>query len=214
MNRKLNILTVLSLTVSLLTFVACKTNDPEVETAEFSVNHESIYLTKDITFVAKDSIGGNEYSWDFGDGSTQTGKYNVTHKYEKEGMFLTSLTINGMTRSKVITVHNGTLSFRIVNKSTKYFNCLTYIDNYSGSVSRFYVDPKSQSDTIYGRSATYGGAQHLFGISFFIENSEYTFPDIVWLENFKHHDIIVTDTTKVVPRSSHGFSNSIMIKDL
>ena len=93
----------LSLTLSLLTFVACdKTNGLEVKTAEFSINQESSYLTKDVSFVAKDSIGGNEYSWNFGDGQTLTGKYKVTHKYEKGGLFLTSLTINGITKSEVI----------------------------------------------------------------------------------------------------------------
>ena len=217
MLRRQTIFKTLSLTLSLLTFVACdKTNGLEVKTAEFSINQESSYLTKDVSFVAKDSIGGNEYSWNFGDGQTLTGKYKVTHKYEKGGLFLTSLTINGITKSEVIKVNNGTLSFRIVNKSSTYFDCLTYLDNYeSGSVSRFYVNPKSQSDTIYGGLPnTYFGSSHLFGISLFIENSEYTLVDIKWIEDFKHHDIIVTDTTKVSPRSYSGTSASIMIKDL
>lgn len=217
MLRRQTIFKTLSLALSLLTFVACdKTNGLEVKTAEFSINQESKYLTQDVSFMAKDSIGGNEYSWNFGDGQTLTGKYKVTHKYEKGGLFLTSLTINGITKSEVIKVNNGMLSFRIVNKSSKYFDCLTYLDNYeSGSVSRFYVYPKSQSDTIYGGSPDYSfGTHHLFGISFFIENSEYTFPDSKWIENFKHSDIVVTDTTRVIPRSRHEIPTSIMIKDL
>jgi PKD domain. len=217
MLRRQTIFKALSLTLSLLTFVACdKTNGLEVKTAEFSMIQESRYLTKDVSFVAKDSIGGNEYLWDFGDGKTLTGKYKVTHKYEKGGIFMTSLTINGITRYEAIKVNNGTLSFRIVNKSSKYFDCLTYLDNYeSGSVTRFLVNPKSESDTIYGGLPnTYLGSSHLFGISLFIENSEYTLADILWIEDFKHHDIIVTDTTKVSPRSSHGNLNSVMIKDL
>ena len=217
MLRRQTIFKALSLTLSLLTFVACdKTNGLEVKTAEFSINQESRYLSKDVSFVAKDSIGGNAYSWDFGDGITLTGKYKVTHKYEKGGIFMTSLTINGITRYEVIKVNNGNLTFRIVNNSSLYFDCLTYLDNYeSGSVKRFYVNPKSQSDTIYGGLPhTYLGSSHIFGISFFIDNSEYTLPDIKWIEDFKHHDIIVTDTTKVSPRSSHGNLNSVMIKDL
>lgn len=217
MLRRQTILKTLSLTLSLFTFVACeKTNGLEVKTAEFSINQESRYLGKDVSFIAKDSIGDNEYSWNFGDGQTLTGKYKVTHKYEKGGLFLTSLTVNGITRSEVIKVNNGTLSFRIVNKSSKYFDCLTYLENYeSGSVSRFWVDPKSESDTIYGGSPYYTfGSHHLFGVSFFIENSEYTFDDPLWIENFKHSDILVTDTTKVIPRSGHGPLTSIMIKDL
>jgi PKD domain len=214
MLRRQTIFKALSLTLILLTFVACdKTNGLEVKTAEFSVNHESVYLTKSVTFTAKDSLGGNEYSWDFGDGSTVIGKYNATHTYEKGGIYLASMTINGYKSEKAINVYKGTLSFRIVNKSSKYFECLTYIDNYSGSVSRFLVDPKSQSDTIYGANLN-NGDQHIFGVSFFIENSEYTLPNIIWVKDFQHYDILVTDTTMVTPRSSHGIPNSIMIKDL
>ena len=217
MLRRQTIFKILSLALSLFTFVACdRTNELEVKTAEFSIKQESKFIAKDVSFIANDSIGGNEYSWNFGDGQTLTGKYKVTHKYEKGGLFLVSLTINGITSSELIKVNNGTLSFKIVNKSSKYFDCLTYLDNYeSGSVSRFLVDPKSESDTIYGGSPYYSlGSHHIFGVSFFIENSEYTFSDIIWIENFKHSDIVVTDTTRVIPRSSHGNSNSIMIKDL
>ena len=226
MNCKLNKLTILSLTLLSITFIACDKNSspntaPEVKTAEFSVK-KSKYLTKDVYFVAKDSIGGNEYSWDFGDGITLTGKYNVTHKYNKGGLFLTSLTINGIKSSQGIEVNNGTLSFRIVNKSSKYFDCLTYIDNYeTGSVNRFWVNMQSQSDTIYGYNLNNWGNLHLFGISLFILNSEYTLPNseytlsnITWLKDFEHHDITITDSTTVVPRSSHGISNSVLIKDL
>ncbi|ADQ78194.1 PKD domain containing protein [Paludibacter propionicigenes WB4] len=215
MNCKLNILTGLSLALLSMTFVACDGNNSlDVKTAEFSVKQDPVYLKSDVNFVAQDSIGGNKYSWNFGDGCTLTGKYNVTHKYEKEGVYTTSMKVNGMTSSKTITVHKGTLSFRVVNKSSKYFDCLTYIDNYeTGSVSRFMVRMNSQSDTIYGYNFN-NGNNHIFGISFFIDNSEYTLPNLIWLENFKHRDIIVSDTTKVIPRSSHGVSNSVMIKDL
>jgi len=215
MNCKLNILTILSLTLLSMTFVGCdKSNGPEVKTAEFLVNHESVYLTKSVTFTAKDSLGGKEYSWDFGDGNTEIGKYNVTHTYEKGGIYLATMSINGFKSTKEITVYKGTLSFRIVNKSSKYFDCLTYIDNYqNGSVNRFLVNPKSQSDTIYGANLN-NGNQHIFGVSFFIENSEYTLYNIIWVKDFQHYDILVTDTTMVTPRSSHGLSNSIMIKNL
>ena len=210
MDLKQNLLKTLSFTLTLMAFTACK-NEFEVKTAEFSVSKDSVYLTKTISFVAKDSLGGNEYSWDFGDGNTLNGKYNVTHKYEKGGTYLASMTINGIKNSKEITVYKGTLSFRILNKSSKYIDFLTYIDNYeTGSVSRFIVGQNSQSDTIYGSNLCMGDL-HLFGISFFIENSEYTLPDIIWLKDFQHYDIIVTDSTKLIPRSSHGNSNIVLI---
>ena len=217
MLRRQTIFKILSLALSLFTFVACdRTNELEVKTAEFSIKQESKFIAKDVSFIANDSIGGNEYSWNFGDGQTLTGKYKVTHKYEKGGLFLVSLTINGITSSELIKVNNGTLSFKIVNKSSKYFDCLTYLDNYeSGSVSRFLVDPKSESDTIYGGSPYYSlGNQHIFGVSFFIKNSEYTLPNIIWLMDFQHYDFTITDTTKVVPRSGFDFPSGVMIKDL
>jgi hypothetical protein len=215
MLTRLNFIKPLVLTLTLLTFVACdKTNGLEVKTAEFSVNHDSVYLTKPVVFTANDSLGGNEYSWDFGDGNSETGKYNVTHTYENGGTYIVSMTINGFKSSRIITVHKGTLSFRIVNKSSKVFECLTYIDNYSGSVKRFLVDSKSETDTIYGWSSTFNQKMHIFGVSFFINNSEYTLPEFLWIEDFKHTDIIVSDTTKIVPRSGLGYPYGVMIKNL
>jgi len=38
--------------------------------------------------------------------------------------------------------------------------------------------------------------------------------DILWISDFEHHDIIVTDETKVHARSSSGIPNIVMIKDL
>ena len=56
----------LSLALSLFTFFACdKTDEIEVKTAEFSINQESKYLAKDIIFTAADTIGGDEYTWNF-----------------------------------------------------------------------------------------------------------------------------------------------------
>lgn len=79
MKRKLNIFKSLTLSLALLSIVACdSTNDLNVETAAFTVTNDSVYLTKSITFTANDSLGGNDYSWDFGDGNKVMGKYNVT----------------------------------------------------------------------------------------------------------------------------------------
>lgn len=213
--RKLTVFKTLSFILTLTTIVACDDKtELQVKTAEFTVDAKPAYLTETISFVAKDSVGGNEYSWDFGDGNTLKGKYNVTHKYEKAGTYLASMTINGIKSTKEMIVQKGTLSFKILNKSSKYIDFLTYIDNYeTGSVSRFMVGMKSQSDTIYG-SNLYMGNHHLFGISFFIENTEYTLPNIIWLSDYQHYDIVVTDSTKLIPRSSHGNSSIVLIKDL
>ena len=215
MKRKPNIFKALTLVLFLLTIVACdSTNDLKVETAAFSVNNDSVYLTKSITFTASDSLGGNEYAWDFGDGNKLMGRYNVTHTYEKGGQFTATLTINGFKSSKAITVYKGTVSFRIINQSNEYINFLTYIDNYlTGNVNRFNVQPKSNSNTIYciNSSTT---QKHILGISLFINNSEYMLEDILWISDFEHHDIIVTDETKVHARSYSGNPNIVMIKDL
>lgn len=215
MSGRQNILKSLALTLMLITFVACSNkNELDVNTAEFATSLEKAYLMESVDFVAKDTMGGNEYSWDFGDGNALIGKYAVTHNYEKGGSYIVSMSVNGFTSSKEITVYNGTLSFKILNKSSKYLDFLTYIDNYeTGSVSRFLVDMKSQSDTIYG-SNLYQGNHHLFGISMFIENSEYTLPGLIWVDDFQHYDIIIADTTKVLPRSSHGDAVVVLVKDL
>lgn len=215
MKRKLDIFKILTLSLFLLTIVACdNTNDLNVETAEFSVNNDTVYLTKSITFTANDSLGGNEYSWDFGDGNKVVGKYNVTHTYKNGGKYMATLTINGFNSTKAIIVYKGTVSFRIINKSNEYINFLTYIDDYqTGNVNRFNVQPESKSDTIYCTNAP-SNSNHMLGISLFINNSEYMLEDIIWISDFEHHDIIVTDDTRVKPRSYSGNPNIVMIKDL
>jgi len=215
MNYKLNIIKVLTLSLFLIVIVACNNiNELNVETAAFTVSNDSVYLTKSITFTASDSIGGNEYSWDFGDGNKLMGKYNVTHSYDTGGQYMVTLKINGYSSSKIITVYNGTVSFRIINQSNQYINFLTYIDSYqTGNVNRFDVQPKSDSNIIYciNKSTT---QKHILGISLFINNSEYMLEDILWISDFERHDIIVTDETKVHARSSSGIPNIVMIKDL
>lgn len=215
MKYKLNIYKALTLSFFLLAIVACNSiNELNVETAAFTVTNDSVYLTKPITFTASDSLGGNEYSWDFGDGDKVMGKYNVTHSYDTGGQYVVTLKINGYTSSKTITVYNGTVSFRIINQSNQYINFLTYIDSYmSGNVNRFDVQPNSNSSIIYCTN-NFTTQKHLLGISLFINNSEYLLEDILWISDFEHHDIIVTDDTRVKPRSYSGNPKIVMIKDL
>jgi len=217
MQNKISILSLLLLPFSLMIFNACDNSleGSDVQTADFTVNAELSYLTETLDFVAIDSLGGNAYSWDFGDGYIIKGGHRVSHKYEKSGEYVAILSINGFKKTKQIRVYPGTLSFKIINNSSKILDILTYIDNYeTGSVKRFLVDSQHQSDTIYGSNLFWYNNMHIFGISIFIENTEYTLKNSPWIFDFKHTNFTLTDTTILLPRSSHGNTSDVLLKDL
>jgi PKD repeat protein len=215
MRLRLFFLKTLTSSLLLLTVAACDIeNGIDVKTAEFTVNDDSVYLTKPLKFIANDTLGGNEYYWDFGDGNKVVGKHNITHTYESGGTYMATLTINGFTSSKLVTIFNGTVGFKFINKSNKYIDILTYIDDYqNGNVNRFLVPHRSESKTIYCTNS-YTTGNHILGISLFINNSEYNLENVMWIADFQHYDIILTDSTRVYPRSSNGNSSIVMIKDL
>lgn len=200
----------------LIVFNSCDNTleEADVKTADFTVNSEHSYLTQTIDFVALDSLGGTAYTWDFGDGCVIKGGHKMSHVYENGGQYVVELSINEFKNTKQIRVDPGTLSFKIINNSGRYLDLLTYIDNYeTGSVKRFVVDSKHQSDTIYGKNLFWNN-MHLFGISVFIENTEYILEDAPWIFDFKHTDFILTDSTRLIPRSSHGDAGVSLLKDL
>jgi hypothetical protein len=219
MKNKLGNLGLFLLTITPLILMSCDNSldGSDVKSADFSVSSESSYLTTSLDFVASDSVGGNVYSWDFGDGSKLMGGHRVSHIYKKSGAYFVNLTINGLSSSKTIHVNPGTLSFKIINNSSKFLDILTYIDNYEdGSVKRFSVYSQHQSDTIYGLNDGFilADGYHIFGISLFVENAEYTIPDLVWFEDFHHYDFLITDSTRLVARTTHGLETIVLLKDL
>lgn len=215
MQNKSNIPALLSLIFSLLMLSACENSfeGSDVKTADFTVNSESSYLMETLDFVAQDSLGGSFYSWDFGDGTTLKSTHRVAHQYIKSGEYTVSLSVGRLKSTKEILVNPGTISFKFINKSSIPLDFLTYIDNYEdGSVKRFQVYNQSQSDTIYGSGLRTNF--HILGVSIFIKNTEYCMPFLPGIYDFQHRNVILTDTTKLYPRSSQGISSGGLLKDL
>lgn len=212
MKIKRRILNLLLLFFVLLILSSCnKTPDGlDVKTADFSLDSNPIFISQTLKFVAQDSLGGHAYSWNFGDGISLNGSHSVTHQFAEAGDYTVTLSINGFKTSRKITVHRGTMSFRIINNSSNYkLNFLTYIDNYEdGSVNRFDLYSKSKSDTIFASGL--GQNFHLVGISIFVKNSEYVMRPVL-VYDFHHQDVIVTDSTELHPRSSFGNQPSIVL---
>jgi len=215
MQNKSNIPALLSLIFSLLILSACENSfeGSDVKTADFTVNPKPSYLMETLDFVAQDTLGGNAYSWDFDDGTTLNGTHRVSHQYIKSGEYTVSLSVGRLKSTKQILVNPGTVSFKFINNSSIPLELITYIDNYEdGSVKRFHVYNKSQSDTIYGSGLRTNF--HILGVSIFIKNTEYCIPFLPLIYDFEHQNIIFTDTTKLYPRSSSGNSEGGLIKDL
>ena len=194
-----------------------KSDELNVNRADFKVSSQSVYLNEAVYLEALDTLGAENYNWNFGDGISLKNRYKISHQYDKQGIYLTSLNINGLNYSKSIRVLSGKLSYQIVNNSSRFLDLFIYIDNYdTGCTKRFEVSYKSKSDTIYATSnGNIFGNKHIFGLSVFVENSEYRFPDVTWIYDFKHLTMIITDSTQLTPKVSHNIKPKVtMLKDL
>lgn len=183
-----------------------QTNEAElVSSANFKVSSETIYLDQSFTFEAKDTLGNKGYEWDFGDGTLIRDKHKVSHQYLEPGVFTVKLKVNGLAYSINVNVLPGRLSYQIQNNSTYSLNVLTYLDSYgTGCTERMDLNWKNMTDSIFAtitpNSHFKNKSSHIFGISIFVNNSEYTFPDPIWIDDFKHSVITITDSTKLSPR--------------
>lgn len=216
MQRKLNIYQIILTVLTIITFTSCdKSDDLNVNSADFNVSSQTVYLDETITFEAKDTLGNVSYNWDFGDGTSTKDGYSISHQYIDPGSFTVSLKINGLYLSKTIRVLPGKFSYQIENNSNISLNILTYISNYeTGCVKRMDVSKTTKTDSIYVTSPIRYSDINLFGISIFVENSEYTFAEVLFLKEFQHQIITINDSTKLLPRSSHGIPSVILLKDL
>jgi hypothetical protein len=59
-------------------------------------------INEPINFIP--NFHSNNYIWDFGDNSTISSKYPITHQYSKPGLYVIKLTSNNETVTKVIDV--------------------------------------------------------------------------------------------------------------
>lgn len=216
MRHKLNIYQIFLTVLTIVTFNSCdKSDDLNVNSADFNVSSKTVYLGETITLEAKDTLGNASYTWDFGDGTSSKGGYRISHQYIESGNFTASLKINGLNQSRTIRVLPGKFSYQIENHSNTILDILTYINNYEDcSVKRIYVNGLTKTDTIYATCRVRFGDQDLFGISIFVENSEYTLAEVLYLKEFQHRIITINDSTKLLPRSSHGTPSVILLKDL
>lgn len=218
---KMNIYQISLTVLSIFIFSSCdKSDELDVSSANFTVSSKTVYLNEVCNFEAIDALGGSNYQWNFGDGILLKDGYKVTHQYNESGNYNANLKIKGLQNSKTIRVLPGRMSYQIANTSKHYQDLLLYIDNYEfGCTKRIFLVQESLSDTIYATSSLYANNSslthsHIFGISIFVENSEYTFPDLVWIKDFQHHIITIADTTRLIPRSSHGNEPVVLLKDL
>ncbi|HET6559173.1 MAG TPA: hypothetical protein VFG54_17760, partial [Prolixibacteraceae bacterium] len=69
MRLKLNIYQIFLIILTIVTFSSCdKSDDLNVNSADFNVSSKTVYLGETITLEAKDTLGNASYIWDFGDG--------------------------------------------------------------------------------------------------------------------------------------------------
>lgn len=216
MQHKLNIYQIFLTVLTIVTFSSCdKSDDLNVNSADFNVSSKTVYLGETITLEAKDTLGNASYTWYFGDGTSSKDGYRISHQYIESGNFTASLKINGLNQSRTIRVLPGKFSYQIENHSDTRLDILTYISNYEdGSVKRMDVDELTKTDTIYATCRVRFSDQNLLGISIFVENSEYTLAEVLFLKEFQHRIITINDSTKLLPRSSNGIPSVILLKDL
>lgn len=214
MRYKLIIYQIFLIVLTILNFSSCnKSDDLNVNSADFNVSSKTVYLGETIKLEAKDTLGNASYIWDFGDGTSSKDEYRVSHQYNESGNFTASLKINGLQYSQAIRVLPGRYSYQIENNSKTDLNILTYINNYeAGDVKRMYVNKSFKTDPIYVKS--FMPDVNLFGISIFVENSEYTLAEVLFLKEYQNRIITIDDSTKLLPRSSHGIPSVILLKDL
>ena len=121
----------------ILLFCSCSKNDElSINSANYKVSSETIFLDEQCTFEAEDTLGTQHYHWDFGDGTFFKDGYKVAHQYTEEGSFITNLSIDGLNQSKTIHVLPGRLSYQIKNNSNYYLDVLIYLDNYDAGCTK------------------------------------------------------------------------------
>ncbi|KAA3438300.1 PKD domain-containing protein [Rufibacter hautae] len=193
--------------ISLL-FSFCKDRFEEVDqlNANFIIQKDTDYLHNDFEFMAEDSLKGIDYKWNFGDGTSLVASYNVTHSYKMPGTYSVTLTVGNISSSKEVHVYPGTLSYQIKNTTKQELILETYIDNpeVNGSVN-LKLGAGSISDIIYSESIFIGGtnATALAGIWLTYNDVKYIYRPSIWLDLFKNHVIVLSDSSEFLKVSSN-----------
>jgi hypothetical protein len=221
MRFKLKILQLFSLTLILLFIISCEVTTVSLKSAGFTPLSATTYLHGSITFEASDTIGGINYHWDFGDGTSVTAGHKVTHTFENSGLHTVTLEVDGLTSSQKIKVYPGNVSYQIKNESTKELNILTNINLAgNGALNRIDLSRGGISDTLYASTQLLGNISLGFDISVFVNNVEYSLNgfdhNFDLIPNFQHSIKIITDSTKCNYRIQNGsqLGTFFYLKDL
>lgn len=148
-------------------------NESKTPTARFSVAKGTNPLTYD--FDASESSYAYEIEWDFGDG-VKDYKQKTSHKYDKEGSYVVTLTVK-----------NGSLSDRISKKITVSTPTKCYVTgiryNWVGYMGKYYYC-KLEDDGPWVKKVWLTTAYKLVDQ----RNIEHKFSSPVLLENVPKHD--------------------------
>jgi len=202
-----------------LFFLSCNDSPSDtiaVRNATFKATASHLYLHDINNFEAADTLGKNNYHWDFGDGTSLISGYKTTHRFDIPGTHYVKLEINGLVTSQKVIVYPGNVSYQIKNESSRELDILSYVDNmHNGTSFRKELNSKNISDTLYAKTEVYGAnATFLLGTSIFIQNQEYTRYKMNWIKNSKHSILSIADTTKVIKRVGTDVRGAVELKSV
>jgi len=193
----------LGLTIALFFLAACKKQSiPEISTTDFNIKKRSLYLTQSIELNVKDSIAGNNYVWNYGDGTTETKGSKTEHQYKTSGIFEVSLTVYNKTSKTKIRVLPGDISYQIKNNSTFDLDLNSYV-NLPVNTVRSVLKPNGLSDTIYVKLQATGNLLQLTNISGIAKGKAFRFDEMFWQKDSMHNILSIDNNTKI-QLGAHG----------
>lgn len=195
----------LGLAIALFFFAACKKQTiAEISTTDFNVKKKSLYLTQSIELNAKDSTAGNNYVWNYGDGTTETKGSKTEHRYKTSGIFEVSLTVYNKTSKTKIRVLPGDISYQIKNNSSFDLDLNSYV-NLPVNTVKSVLKPNGLSDTIYVKLQATGDLLQVTNISGIAKGKAFRFDEMFWQKDSMHNILSVDNNTKI-QLGAHGES--------
>ena len=209
MQFKFKLAQLFTFTLTLLIICSCGESSISVKSANFTPLSTNTYLHGTISFEATDTIGGLNYHWNFGDGTSEIRGHKTKHSYESSGLHTVTLEVDGLSSSRVIRVYPGNVSFQIKNMTTRELNILSNIDVAgNGCLNRIDLSRGQTSDTLYATTPLWGNVQHGINLSIFINNVEYSLNGFDnkfdWIQDSQHSIRTITDSTKCNYRIQTG----------
>ncbi|WP_082018495.1 PKD domain-containing protein [Pedobacter kyungheensis] len=163
-----------------------------------------MYLTQSIELNAKDSTAGNNYVWNYGDGTTETKGSKTEHRYKTSGIFEVSLTVYNKTSKTKIRVLPGDISYQIKNNSSFDLDLNSYV-NLPVNTVKSVLKPNGLSDTIYVKLQATGDLLQVTNISGIAKGKAFRFDEMFWQKDSMHNILSVDNNTKI-QLGAHGES--------